>query len=50
MMGLALWPGVLVGYLLAIGLGHRISDGSARRLMLGLATLSALLLIAKSLW
>lgn len=50
LMGLALWPGVLAGYVLAISVGHYISDGMARRTMLGLAALSALLLIAKSLW
>ncbi|MGI9487300.1 MAG: sulfite exporter TauE/SafE family protein [Geminicoccaceae bacterium] len=45
LMGLTLWPGVLIGYVLAIGCGHRISDIFARRVMLGLAALSALLLI-----
>ncbi len=44
--GLALWPGVLIGYVLAIGCGHRISDIIARRAMVSLAALSALFLIA----
>ena len=48
LMGLALWPGVLVGYISAIGAGHRISDSLARRIMLCLAASSALLLIATS--
>ncbi len=47
--GLALWPGVLTGYIFAVAIGHRISDNLARRTMLGLAALSALLLIATSL-
>ncbi len=45
LMGLTLWPGVLIGYVLAISCGHRISDIVAHRTMLGLAALSALLLI-----
>ena len=44
--GLTFWPGVLIGYVLAIGCGHRISDLLARRVMLGLAASSALLLIS----
>ena len=48
--GLALVPGVLLGYLLAVGAGHRISDALARHVMLALAALSALLLVGRSLW
>lgn len=47
--GLALWPGVLSGYLLATGVGHHISDTAARYTMLGLAALSALLLVAQGI-
>lgn len=49
MIGLALWPGVAAGYVLALCARNLIQDSVARRLMLGLATLSALLLIAKGL-
>lgn len=47
--GFALWPGVAAGYVLALVARSLIDDQLARRLMLGLATLSALLLIAKGL-
>lgn len=49
LVGLTLWPGVLVGYALALSFGHHISDKLARSTMLSLAALSALLLIATSL-
>lgn len=49
LIGLALWPGVLTGYVSAVGVGHLISDSLARHIMLSLAALSALFLIATSL-
>lgn len=49
LMGLALWPGVLIGCVLAVSFGHLISDKLACRIMLSLAASSALFLIATSL-
>ena len=49
MMGFTLWPGAVTGYAFAHVLGERIADDWARRTMLSLAALSALLLIAGSL-
>ena len=50
LMGMALWPGIIAGYILAISVGRYISDVLSRRAMLSSAALSALILIVKSLW
>lgn len=49
LMGLTLWPGVVIGYASALRIGEHIPDRWARRIMLSLAVLSALLLITRNL-